>query len=52
MNHHDHHDTAREEPAEHLRFAAYLSALEQVTNADEADMVSEGCCHVVGCVTA
>jgi hypothetical protein len=41
MNHHDHHDTAQEEPAEHLRFAAYLSALEQVTNADEANMVSE-----------
>lgn len=37
----NHHDTAQEEPAEHHRFAAYLSALEQVTDADEADMVGE-----------
>ena len=35
----NHHDTPQEEPAEHLRFWAHLSALEQVTDADEADVV-------------
>ncbi|MFE0254603.1 hypothetical protein [Streptomyces sp. NPDC059010] len=35
------HDGAmREEPAEHLRFAAYLHELEQVSDAAEADLVS------------
>ncbi|MCX2184129.1 hypothetical protein KV205_26885 [Streptomyces sp. SKN60] len=36
-----HHDTPREEPAEHLRFAAHLRALERVSDADEADLVGE-----------
>jgi hypothetical protein len=35
----NHTGTPQEEPAEHLRFRAYLSALEQVTDADEADVV-------------
>ncbi|WP_331721117.1 hypothetical protein [Streptomyces sp. NBC_00454] len=30
-----------EEPAEHLRFWAYLSALEQVTDADEPELIRE-----------
>ncbi len=30
-----------EEPAEHLRFAAYLGRLERVADADEADLISE-----------
>jgi hypothetical protein len=30
-----------EEPAEHLRFWAYLSALEQVTDAGEPELISE-----------
>ncbi|WP_371657678.1 hypothetical protein [Streptomyces sp. NBC_00280] len=33
--------TPQEEPAEHLRFWAYLSTLEQVSDADEADVVRE-----------
>ncbi|MDH6539915.1 hypothetical protein [Streptomyces sp. SPB4] len=37
----NHHDTPQDEPAEHLRFRAYLSALEHVTDADEAGLVSE-----------
>jgi hypothetical protein len=37
----NHHDASQDEPAEHLRFWAYLSALEQVTDATEADLVSE-----------
>ncbi|MFC9538232.1 hypothetical protein ACFT38_48560 [Streptomyces sp. NPDC056975] len=37
----NHHNAPQEEPAEHLRFAAYLSELEQVSDADEADLVSE-----------
>ncbi|MDT9687391.1 hypothetical protein Q5762_03345 [Streptomyces sp. P9(2023)] len=37
----NHHDASQDEPAEHLRFWAYLSALEQVTDADEARLVSE-----------
>ncbi|MFF3933595.1 hypothetical protein [Streptomyces hirsutus] len=37
----NHHNTPQEEPAEHLRFAAYLSKLEQVADADEAGLVSE-----------
>ncbi|MEU0785374.1 hypothetical protein ABZ341_27810 [Streptomyces sp. NPDC006173] len=37
----NHHDILPEEPAEHLRFAAYLSALEQSTDSDEADLVGE-----------
>ncbi|WP_406729498.1 hypothetical protein WJ438_40310 [Streptomyces sp. GD-15H] len=37
----NHHNTPREEPAEHLRFAAYLSRLEQVPDADKAGLVSE-----------
>ncbi len=37
----NHHDASQDEPAEHLRFWAYLSALEQVTDADEAHLVSE-----------
>ncbi|MCT9010546.1 hypothetical protein [Streptomyces rhizosphaerihabitans] len=32
----NHHDTAQDEPDEHVRFWAYLSELEQVTEADEA----------------
>ncbi|MFJ6797314.1 hypothetical protein [Streptomyces sp. NPDC091268] len=36
-----HDDASQEEPAEHLRFWAYLSALEQVTDADEADLIRE-----------
>ncbi|MGI5133521.1 MULTISPECIES: hypothetical protein [unclassified Streptomyces] len=39
MNHHD--ATQEEEPPEHLRFWAYLSKLEHVTEADEVDLVSE-----------
>ncbi|MCX5214753.1 hypothetical protein OG689_36780 [Kitasatospora sp. NBC_00240] len=34
-------DVPQDEPAEHLRFRAYLSALEQVTDSDESDLVSE-----------
>ncbi|MEU8794607.1 hypothetical protein [Streptomyces sp. NPDC048643] len=37
----NHRDTAQEEPAEHHRFMAYLSALEQVTDAEEADMLGK-----------
>ncbi|MGW4095023.1 hypothetical protein [Nocardia sp. NPDC004750] len=37
----NHQNTPQEEPAEHLRFWAYLRMLEQVTDADEAGMVSE-----------
>ena len=37
----NHHDTPQEEPAEHVRFAAYLSALEQVSDADEVDLIRE-----------
>jgi hypothetical protein len=37
----NHHDTRRDEPAEHLSFWSYLSALEQATDADEAGLVSE-----------
>ncbi|GAA3824912.1 hypothetical protein [Streptomyces chiangmaiensis] len=33
------HNAMRDEPAEHLRFAACLSELEQVADADEADLV-------------
>ncbi|WP_435215352.1 hypothetical protein [Streptomyces sp. bgisy034] len=36
-----HHDPSPPEPAEHRRFRAYLSALEQVADADEAGLVSE-----------
>ncbi|MFB7616061.1 hypothetical protein [Kitasatospora sp. NPDC056181] len=35
------HEEGEEEPAEHLRFWDYLSRLEQVTEADEVDLVSE-----------
>ncbi|WP_329130301.1 hypothetical protein OG552_06880 [Streptomyces sp. NBC_01476] len=34
-------DSPQEEPAEHLRFWAYLGMLEHVTDADETDIVSE-----------
>lgn len=37
----NHHDTSQPEPAEHRRFRACLSALEQVTDADESGLVSE-----------
>ncbi|MEU9383079.1 hypothetical protein AB0D38_19745 [Streptomyces sp. NPDC048279] len=37
----NHQDTPQKGPAEHLRFWAYLRMLEQVTDADEADIVSE-----------
>ena len=37
----NHHDAQQEEPAEHVRFAAYLSALEQVSDADEVDLIRE-----------
>ncbi|MFD6327584.1 hypothetical protein ACFWOL_33290 [Streptomyces sp. NPDC058442] len=37
----NHPDTPQEEPADHLRFAAHLSRLEQVTDADEAGLVGE-----------
>ncbi|MFH8694566.1 MULTISPECIES: hypothetical protein [Streptomyces] len=37
----NHHDTSQPEPAEHRRFRAYLSALEQVTDAGESGLVSE-----------
>ncbi|MEU8756684.1 hypothetical protein AB0C88_40025 [Streptomyces chartreusis] len=37
----NHHDTSQPEPAEHRRFRAYLSALEQVTDADESGLVSK-----------
>ena len=37
----NHHATPQEEPAEHVRFAAYLSALEQVGDADEVDLIRE-----------
>ncbi|MFF3306190.1 hypothetical protein [Streptomyces sp. NPDC002952] len=36
-----HRNAPQEEPAEHVRFAVYLSELEQVADADEADLVSE-----------
>ncbi|MFE0653942.1 hypothetical protein ACFVZH_35815 [Streptomyces sp. NPDC059534] len=39
MNQHD--ASQQEEPAEHLRFWDYLSKLEQATEADEVDLVSE-----------
>ncbi|WP_406109806.1 hypothetical protein OG698_44310 [Streptomyces sp. NBC_01003] len=39
MNHHD--ARQEEEPAEHLRFWTYLREFEQVTEADEVDLVSE-----------
>ncbi|MBM9507585.1 hypothetical protein [Actinacidiphila acididurans] len=35
----DPHDAAPDEPAEHLRFAAWLRDLEQVADADEAALV-------------
>jgi hypothetical protein len=35
------HDAPQSEPAEPLRFAACLGELEQVTDADEADLVSK-----------
>lgn len=37
----NHRETPQEEPAEHLRFRAYLSVLERATDADEAVRVSE-----------
>jgi hypothetical protein len=37
----NHHGTAQDEPDEHLRFWAYLSELEQVADAYEADKVRE-----------
>jgi hypothetical protein len=37
----NYHDTPQDEPAEHVRFAAYLSALEQVGNAHEIDLIRE-----------
>ncbi|MGW7264854.1 hypothetical protein [Streptomyces sp. NPDC054842] len=37
----NHHNAPQEEPAEHLRFAAYLTELEHVSDADELDLVSE-----------
>jgi hypothetical protein len=39
MNHHG--GPQPEEPTEHLRFSAYLSRLEQVTEADEAELIIE-----------
>ncbi|MFC9331680.1 hypothetical protein [Kitasatospora sp. NPDC057015] len=39
MNQHD--TSQQEEPTEHLRFRDYLSELEQATEADEVDLVSE-----------
>ncbi|WP_369170264.1 hypothetical protein AB5J49_21580 [Streptomyces sp. R28] len=36
----NHHDAIREEPAEHLRFAAYVHELQQVTDAEEAGLIS------------
>ncbi|MFE4599279.1 hypothetical protein ACFRKE_00290 [Kitasatospora indigofera] len=39
MNQHD--ALQQEEPAEHLRFRDYLSKLEQATEADEVDLISE-----------
>lgn len=37
----NHDDTESREPAEHLRFAAHLRALEQVGDADEVDLIIE-----------
>ncbi|MFE7333108.1 hypothetical protein ACFU8W_51755 [Streptomyces sp. NPDC057565] len=37
----NHHDASPREPAEHQRFAHYLSELEQVTDADEVGLVRE-----------
>ncbi|MGW5096699.1 hypothetical protein ACWEQU_17345 [Streptomyces nodosus] len=37
----NHDDTPQEEPAEHLRFWDYLSEFEQVTEADEVDLVAK-----------
>ncbi|WP_405463290.1 hypothetical protein OG783_02735 [Streptomyces jietaisiensis] len=37
----NHHDASLPEPAEHRRFAHYLSELQQVTDADEAGLVGE-----------
>jgi hypothetical protein len=37
----DHHVTVEAEPAEHVRFRAFLSALEQVADIDEVRLVGE-----------
>lgn len=37
----NHLDTRPEEPPEHVRFAAYLSTLEQANDADEVDLIRD-----------
>jgi len=37
----NHHDAQQAEPTEHVRFAAYLIALEQVSDGDEVDLIRE-----------
>jgi hypothetical protein len=36
----NHDDTPQDEPAEHLRFRAYLRRLQDVSEADEADLIT------------